>query len=59
MALPLDVHGKAVIARAILPSSFGALSPAARDFRAAMHIQVLEFGDVSEPSLEFAEETAA
>jgi valyl-tRNA synthetase len=50
---------KAVIARAVLPSTFAALAPAARDFQAATHIRDLQFADVAEPQLEFAEEPAA
>jgi valyl-tRNA synthetase len=50
---------KAVIARAVLPASFSGLEPASRDFQAATHIRTLQFGDVAEPQLEFAEEPAA
>jgi len=50
---------KAVITRAVLPAAFAGLAPAARDFQAATHIRDLQFGDVSEPQLEFAEEPAA
>ena len=50
---------KAVIARAVLPASFAGLQPAARDFQAATHIRDLQFGDVTEAQLEFAEEPAA
>jgi valyl-tRNA synthetase len=50
---------KAVIARAVLPTAFAGLQPAARDFRAATHIRDLQFGDVAEAQLEFAEEPAA
>jgi valyl-tRNA synthetase len=50
---------KAVIARAVLPAAFSALEPASRDFQAATHIRELQFGDVAEPQLEFAEEPAA
>ncbi len=50
---------KAVIARAVLPAAFAGLRPAARDFQAATHIRDLQFGDVAEPQLEFAEEPAA
>src|SRR4051812_18086384 len=46
---------KAVIARAVLPAVFAGLGPARRDFQAATHIRDLEFGDVPEPQLEFAE----
>ena len=48
---------KAVIERAVLPRSFEPLTPAARDFKAAAHIRTLEFGDVSEMDLVFAEES--
>ena len=50
---------KAVIARAMLPAAFAGLQPAARDFQAATHIRVLQFGDVAEAQLEFAKEPAA
>jgi len=50
---------KAVIARAVLPAAFAGLQPAARDFQAATHIRDLQFGDVTEAQLEFAEEPAA
>ena len=50
---------KAVIARAVLPAAFAGLQPAARDFQAATHIRELQFGDVAEAQLEFAEEPAA
>jgi hypothetical protein len=50
---------KAVIARAVLPAAFAGLQPAARDFQAATHIRDLQFGDVVEAQLEFAEEPAA
>jgi len=50
---------KAVITRAVLPSAFSGLGPATRDFQAATHIRDLQFADVSEPQLEFAEEPAA
>jgi len=50
---------KAVIARAVLPGAFAGLGPAARDFQAATHIRDLQFGDVAEPQLDFAEEPAA
>jgi valyl-tRNA synthetase len=50
---------KAVIARAVLPSGFSALQPAARDFQAATHIRELIFAEVAEAQLEFAEEPAA
>jgi len=47
---------KAVIAKAVLPETMAGLEPAARDFQAATHIRDLQFGAVSEPQLEFAEE---
>jgi valyl-tRNA synthetase len=50
---------KAVITKAVLPAAFAGLGPATRDFQAAAHIRDLQFGDVSEPQLEFAEEPAA
>jgi valyl-tRNA synthetase len=50
---------KAVIARAVLPVAFAPLQPAARDFQAATHIRDLQFGEVAEAQLEFAEEPAA
>jgi valyl-tRNA synthetase len=50
---------KAVITTAVLPAAFAGLQPAARDFQAATHIRNLQFGDVTEPRLEFAEESAA
>ncbi len=50
---------KAVIIRAVLPAAFAGLQAAAHDFQAATHIRDLQFGDVSEPQLEFAEEPAA
>ena len=50
---------KAVIAKAVLPRTFEGLTPAARDFQAATHIQELEFADVAESQLQFAEEPAA
>ena len=50
---------KAVIARAVLPAAFAGLQPAARDFQAATHIRDLQFGDVAEAQLDFAEEPAA
>jgi valyl-tRNA synthetase len=51
--------GKAVIERAVLPSAFEPLTPAMRDFTAAMHIKELAFADVAEPELRFAEEPQA
>lgn len=50
---------KAVITRAVLPAAFSGLGPATRDFQAATHIRDLQFADVAEPQLEFAEEPAA
>jgi valyl-tRNA synthetase len=50
---------KAVIAKAVLPRAYAALVPAQRDFLAATHIRELQFADVSEPEIEFAEEPAA
>jgi valyl-tRNA synthetase len=50
---------KAVIARAVLPSAFSGIQPAARDFQAATHIRELTFAVVAEAQLEFAEEPAA
>jgi valyl-tRNA synthetase len=50
---------KAVINKAVVPAAFSGLGPAARDFQAATHIRDLQFGDVAEPQLEFAEEPAA
>jgi valyl-tRNA synthetase len=50
---------KAVITRGVLPVALQPLSPAARDFQAATHIQALEFADVPEPVLEFAPEGPA
>jgi valyl-tRNA synthetase len=47
---------KAVIARATLSDVLAGLAPAARDFKAATHIRDLQFGAVSEPQLEFAED---
>jgi valyl-tRNA synthetase len=47
---------KAVITRAVLADRVAALAPAARDFQAATHIRDLQFGQVSEPQLEFAED---
>jgi valyl-tRNA synthetase len=50
---------KAVIARAVLPARFADLKASARDFQAATHIRDLQFADVAEPQLEFAEEPVA
>jgi valyl-tRNA synthetase len=50
---------KATIERAVLPSVFEPLHPAAADFKAAAHIRDLVFADVAEATLTFAEEPAA
>ena len=50
---------KAVIASAMLPASFEALRPAARDFCAATHIRQLAFGSVTEAELQFQDEPLA
>jgi len=50
---------KAVIVAAVLPERMSGLGPAARDFRAATHIQSLSFGAVEESQLEFAAEPGA
>jgi valyl-tRNA synthetase len=50
---------KAVITKAVLPSAYRALGPAARDFQAATHIRELHFSEVAEAQLEFAEEPVA
>jgi valyl-tRNA synthetase len=50
---------KAVITRAVLPVRFEPLQPASRDFRAAVRVETLEFADVPEAQLEFAEEPSA
>ena len=50
---------KAVISKAVLPSVYRALGPAARDFQAATHIRELHFSEVAEAQLEFAEEPVA
>ena len=50
---------KAVIARAVLPMAYRGLGPAARDFHAATHIRDLDFADVAEAQLEFAEDPVA
>jgi valyl-tRNA synthetase len=50
---------KAAIERAVLPERCRALLPAERDFRAATHIRTLEFADVADPDLTFAEESVA
>jgi len=49
---------KAVISHAVLPGAWEALTPAARDFRAATHIRNLTFGDVAESQLVFEEAVA-
>src|SRR4051812_28982384 len=46
---------KAVISHAVLPATWEALTPAARDFRAATHIRNLTFGDATESQLVFEE----
>jgi valyl-tRNA synthetase len=46
---------KAVITHAVLPAAWEALTPGARDFRAATHIRNLTFGDVTESQLVFEE----
>jgi valyl-tRNA synthetase len=46
---------KAVISHAVLPNTWEALTPAARDFRAATHIRNLTFGDAPESQLVFEE----
>ena len=50
---------KAVIEMALLPEQYRGLGPAARDFRAAAHIRDLQFGNVAEPELRFAQEPVA
>ena len=50
---------KAVIERAVLPRAFEALTPAAHDLKAAVHIRELSFSDQAEADLTFAEEPAA
>ena len=50
---------KAVITKAVLPSVYRPLGPAARDFQAATHIRELHFSEVAEAQLEFAEEPVA
>jgi valyl-tRNA synthetase len=49
---------KAVISHSVLPYGWEALTPAARDFRAATHIRNLTFGDVTESQLVFEEPAA-
>jgi valyl-tRNA synthetase len=46
---------KAVISHSVLPHGWEALTPAARDFRAATHIRNLTFGNVTESQLVFEE----
>ena len=46
---------KAVISHAVVPTTWEALTPAARDFRAATHIRNLTFGDAAESQLVFEE----
>jgi valyl-tRNA synthetase len=48
---------KAIIEHAELPAALEPLTPAAQDFKAAMHITSLSFGDVAEARLTFAEMT--
>ncbi len=50
---------KAVISSAVLPAPYRGLGPASRDFQAATHIRELQFADVAEAQLEFAEEPVA
>ncbi|MBI4886971.1 MAG: valine--tRNA ligase [Acidobacteria bacterium] len=50
---------KTAIERAVLPAALEPLTPAARDFQAAMHIRELAFADIAEADLTFAEEPAA
>ena len=50
---------KAVISRAVLPAPYRSLGPASRDFQAATHIRDLQFADVAEAQLEFAEDPVA
>jgi valyl-tRNA synthetase len=47
---------RAAIVRGVLPREHAGLLPAVRDFRAATRIDALEFADVAEAQLEFAEE---
>jgi hypothetical protein len=49
---------KAVIERAVLPDHFKRLLPASQDFRAAAHIRELDFADVQDLELTFAEDAA-
>jgi valyl-tRNA synthetase len=48
---------KAVITKAVLPMEFEGMRPAVRDFQAATHIRDVQFADVGETQLEFAEES--
>jgi valyl-tRNA synthetase len=50
---------KAVIATATLPRKFEGLVPCQRDFMAATHIRELQFADVEDTQLVFAEEAPA
>ncbi|MBI2189535.1 MAG: valine--tRNA ligase [Acidobacteria bacterium] len=50
---------KAVIARAVLPRAFEALTAAADDLKSAVHIRELSFADLTEAELTFAEEPTA
>jgi hypothetical protein len=50
---------KAVIERAVLPTRYELLMPAAQDFRAAAHIRDLMFAQVDELALTFAPEPPA
>ena len=50
---------KAVVSKAVLPLAFKPLMPAVRDFKAAAHVREVEFADVTETQLEFAEDDAA
>ena len=49
---------KAVVARAVIPRAYQAVSHAEQDFKAATHIHNLEFADVPEISLHFEEPAA-
>ena len=50
---------KAVVARAVLPLAYKPMQPALRDFKAAAHVRDVEFADVAEVQLEFADEDTA
>jgi valyl-tRNA synthetase len=50
---------KAVVVKAVLPLQFRPMEPALRDFKAASHVREVEFADVPEVQLEFAEDDAA